>query len=140
MVDRHVTVVTGVIGDDIHVIGVRILEHALRAAGFNVVALGAQVSAEEFIQAAVETAARAILVSSLSGHAEHFLHDFRARCDEAGLGGIVLFVGGFLGVGRQDWAEVEARFKGFGFNGVYAPGTPPEQAVADLAAACPGSR
>ncbi|MBI2526628.1 MAG: methylaspartate mutase subunit S [Candidatus Rokubacteria bacterium] len=128
------TVITGVVGDDIHVIGIRVLEHALRNAGFTVVSLGAQVAPEEFIQAAVETAAGAILVSSLSGHAELFLRDFRAKCDEAGLDGIKLYVGGFLGVGRQKWDEVEAKYRGFGFDRVYAPGTPPERAIADLRA------
>ncbi|MBI3969104.1 MAG: methylaspartate mutase subunit S [Chloroflexi bacterium] len=128
------TVVTGVVGDDIHVIGIRVLEHALRGAGFKVAALGAQALPEEFIRAAIETAACAIFVSSLSGHAELFLRDFRAKCDEAGLQGVLLYVGGFLGVGRQNWEEVEQKFKGYGFDRVYPPKTAPEQAIADLQA------
>ena len=64
------TVVTGVIGDDVHVVGVRILEYALGQAGFKVVPLGSQVSQKEFVGGAIETNADAILISSLSGHAE----------------------------------------------------------------------
>ena len=63
------TLVTGVIGEDVHIIGIRIVEHALRRAGFKIVALGAQVSQEEFVEAAIETNADAILISSLGGHA-----------------------------------------------------------------------
>ena len=62
------TLVTGVIGEDVHIVGIRILEHALRNEGYTVAALGAQTSQEEFINAARETNADAILVSSLSGH------------------------------------------------------------------------
>jgi methylaspartate mutase sigma subunit len=61
------TLVTGVIGEDVHIMGIRIVEHALRDAGFRIVSLGAQVSQEQYIEAAVETNADAILVSSLGG-------------------------------------------------------------------------
>jgi methylaspartate mutase sigma subunit len=61
------TLVTGVIGEDVHIMGIRIVEHALRDAGFKIVSLGAQVSQEQYIEAAVETNADAILVSSLGG-------------------------------------------------------------------------
>jgi methylaspartate mutase sigma subunit len=49
------TLVTGVIGDDVHVVGIRLLDHALKHAGFKVEALGVQISQEEFINAAIET-------------------------------------------------------------------------------------
>ena len=51
------TLVTGVIGDDVHVTGIRILEYALREAGFKIVSLGIQVSQVEFVHAALETKA-----------------------------------------------------------------------------------
>ena len=38
------TVVLGVIGEDVHIVGARILEYALSDYGFKVVSLGAQVS------------------------------------------------------------------------------------------------
>lgn len=127
------TLVMGVIGMDVHAVGNKILEKAFAEAGFNVVNLGVMVSQEEFIQAAIETAADAILVSSLYGHAELDCRGLRAKCMEAGIGTIPLYVGGNLVVGKADFAEVEQIFKKMGFNRVYPPGTMPETAIADLA-------
>lgn len=64
------TIVTGVIGADVHAVGNKILTYALEQAGFNVVNLGVMVAQEEYIEAAIETKADAILVSSLYGHGE----------------------------------------------------------------------
>ena len=55
------TVVIGVIGADVHAVGNRIIEYALSQAGFNVVNLGVMVSQKEFVDAAIETNAKAIL-------------------------------------------------------------------------------
>ncbi|MGE5528363.1 MAG: methylaspartate mutase subunit S [Patescibacteria group bacterium] len=128
------TVVLGVIGADVHAIGNRILEYALREAGFNPVNLGVLASQEEFVHAAVETGARAIWVSSLYGHGELDCLGFRDKLIEAGLGGILLYIGGYLVVGRSDWPSVETRFKAMGFDRVYPPGTLPGAAIADLRA------
>ena len=59
------TIITGTIGVDAHVIGTKVLSRALRDAGFNVVELGALTPPEEFIKAAQETDADAMLISSL---------------------------------------------------------------------------
>ena len=126
------TVVTGVIGEDVHIVGIRIIEHALNDYGFKVHSLGAQVSQEEFINAALETDADAILVSSFSGHAEILVRSFREKCMEAGLGDIILYIGGSLLISEERWDEVEKKFKGLGFNRVYPPGTSPTKAVQDL--------
>lgn len=126
------TVVTGVIGDDVHVVGVRILEYALGEAGFKVVPLGSQVSQKEFVDAAVETAADAILISSLNGHAAHLVPGLREKCVEAGLKDIVIYVGGYLLVGEMQWEEVEKQFKSMGIDRVYPPSTSPALAIKDL--------
>ena len=47
------TIVTGVIGADVHAVGNKILTYALEQAGFNVVNLGVMVSQEEYIEAAI---------------------------------------------------------------------------------------
>jgi methylaspartate mutase sigma subunit len=125
-------VVIGVIGEDVHVVGIRILEHALKDAGFTVVSLGAQVSQEEYINAAVETNADAIFVSSFSGHAESLAQSFRDKCIEAGLNSIMLYIGGYLAIAEKAWPEVESRFKAMGFTRVYPPGSSATQAVEDL--------
>ncbi len=126
------TVVTGVIGEDVHVVGIRILEYALGEAGFRVVPLGSQVSQKEFIGGAIEANADAILVSSLSGHAEALVPGLREKCVEAGIGDILLYVGGYLLVGEMAWDEVEKKFKAMGIDRVYPPATSPALAIADL--------
>jgi methylaspartate mutase sigma subunit len=125
-------IVTGVIGVDVHIMGLRIIEHALRRNGFNVHSLGVQVSQEEFIAAAVETNAAAILISSLGGQAEIDCRGFREKCQEAGIGKVVLYVGGNLMVGEHPWEEVHRYFKGLGFDRIYSQNTLPNQVIADL--------
>lgn len=126
------TLVMGVIGADVHAVGNKILEYAFKESGFNVVNLGVMVSQEEFIKAAIETDADAILVSSLYGHGALDCRGLRDKCDEAGLCGIPLYVGGNLVVGKSQFCEVEEKFKSMGFHRVYEPGTAPETAIADL--------
>jgi methylaspartate mutase sigma subunit len=126
------TLVTGVIGDDVHVTGIRILEHALERAGFKVVRLGVQVSQGEFVNAAVETKADAILVSSLSGHAKILVSGLKDKCVEAGLTNIRLYLGGQLVIGETSWEDQEGMFRDMGFDRVYPPNTVPEQVIADL--------
>lgn len=126
------TVVTGVIGEDVHIVGIRIVEHALNDVGFKVHSLGAQVSQEEFINAALETDADAILVSSFSGHAEFLVRSFKEKCLEAGLKDTILYIGGSLMLSEERWEDVEGRFKNLGFARVYPPGASPAQAIADL--------
>ncbi|MGL4607278.1 MAG: methylaspartate mutase subunit S [Eubacteriaceae bacterium] len=124
--------VLGVIGADVHAVGNKILYHAFTGAGFEVVNLGVMVSQEEFIAAAVETNADAIIVSSLYGHGEIDCRGLREKCDEAGLKNIILYVGGNIVVGKQPFGEVEARFKSMGYNKVFGPGTTPEVAIEEL--------
>lgn len=126
------TLVIGVIGSDVHAVGNKILEYAFKEAGFNVVNLGVMVSQEEYIEAAIETAAHVILVSSLYGHGEIDCRGLREKCDEAGLESIPLYIGGNLVVGKQPFEEVERKFKDMGFNRVYPPGTLPESVFGDL--------
>ncbi len=128
------TLVLGVIGADIHNIGITILASALRAAGFNVVSLGILVSQEEFVKAAVETAADAILVSSLCGHGELDCPGLREKCTEAGIENILLYVGGNVVVGKQDWEPVAAKFAVMGYDCAYPPGTSPQRVIDDLTA------
>ena len=127
-------VITGTVGVDAHVIGTKIISRALRDSGFKVVELGAQTPPEEFIMAAQETAADAMLISSLYGMGELDLEGFRDKCTEAGLEGILLYVGGILGVSRHDFAEDEAKFKGMGFDRVYPPEADIRAAIEDLKA------
>ena len=138
------TIVTGVIGADTHIVGNRILSMALEKAGFKVVALGALTPAPEFVKAAVETAADAILVSSLYGQGELDCRGFRDLCVEAGLEDILVYVGGNLIVGKHPWPVVEKIFLDMGFDRAAAPGTRVETVIdwlrQDFAARAQGLR
>ncbi len=126
------TLVLGVIGADCHAVGNKILDYALTEAGFNVINIGVLSPQEDFINAAVETNADAIIVSSLYGHGEIDCRGLREKCDEAGLKGILMYVGGNIVVGKQDWNDVHGRFMAMGFDRVYPPGTTLETTIHDL--------
>lgn len=130
--ENKVKVILGVIGADCHAVGNKILNHALTAAGFEVANLGVLVPQEDFVNAAIETDAKAILVASLYGHGEIDCRGLRDRCREAGIGDILLYVGGNLVVGKTDFTEVEKKFVNMGYDRIYAPGTLPDQVTADL--------
>jgi methylaspartate mutase sigma subunit len=121
-------VIIGVIGDDIHVVGNRIMQLALEESGFQVYNLRTRNRPEHFCQAALETNAHAVFVSSLNGEGEYWCSDFRRRFDEAGLRRILLYVV----VGNRPAAEVETVFKQFGFNRVYHHKPDISLAIADL--------
>ena len=129
---KQLTLILGVIGADVHAVGNRILEYAFTEAGFKVVNIGVMASQEEFINAAVETNADAILVSSLYGHGEIDCRGLREKAIESGIGQIKMYVGGNLVVGKQDWQEVEKRFINMGFDRAYPPGTMPQEAIDDI--------
>lgn len=116
------TIVIGVIGADVHAVGNKIIEYTLTEAGYNVVNIGVLSSQEDFINAAIETDADMILVSSLYGHGEIDCRGMRDKCIESGLNDVILYVGGNIVVGKQDFSSVEKRFLEMGFNRVFPPG------------------
>jgi methylaspartate mutase S subunit len=126
------TVITGTVGMDAHCIGTKVLSRAFRDAGFNVIELGMQTQPKEFIKVAQETDADAILMSSLYGMAELDLRGFKEQCLEAGLGNVLLYIGGLLGVSRHDFAEDEVKFRKLGFDRVYPPEADLNSAIEDL--------
>ena len=126
------TVITGTVGEDAHVIGTKILSSALRDAGFNVIELGILTPPEEFITAALENKADAILMSSLYGMGEHDVQGFKEGCNKAGLQDLILYIGGNLGVGKHEFKDDEVKFKKLGFDRVYPPASEVKTAIADL--------
>ncbi|MFT3821178.1 MAG: methylaspartate mutase subunit S [Rubrivivax sp.] len=132
-VDTRPVVLLGVL-KDIHNLGVLILKHALDRGGFHVVNAGAMLSQAELVNAALETHARAVLVSSSYGMAALDAEGLRGRCQEAGLGELLLYIGGNLSVSRQNrcWEDIEAEFKALGFDRIYRQDVLPAQVVADL--------
>jgi len=112
-------VVIGTIGSDAHMIGGWVLQKAFKDAGFTVAFLGAVVPQQEFINAAIEIDADAILVSSMYGMGLLDCEGLRQKCIEAGLKDIILYVGGTVAAPlelEKNWPEIERRFKDIGFN------------------------
>ena len=132
MENKKKVLVIGVIGADVHAVGNKILYHAFTEAGFEVVNLGVMVSQEEYISAAIESGADAIVVSSLYGQGELDCRGMREKCNEAGLVGIPLVVGGNIVIGKQSFEDVERRFKDMGFDRAVPPGTAPETTIQAL--------
>ena len=71
-------------------------------------------------------------MSSLYGMAEMDLQGFGDKCNEAGIGDVLLYIGGILGVGTRDFREDEATFKKLGFDRVYPPETDIKECIKDL--------
>jgi len=131
---ERIKVITGTIGDDIHSFGIKVINHALEGAGYQVVSLGIQTPQDDFVKAALEADARAILVSSMSGHARLLCAGLRERCIEAGLAKIVLYVGGTLSTGDTPWPELEQEFLAMGYTRVFPATTLPGQVIDALRA------
>ncbi len=112
-------IVLGVIGADCHSVGNKILDAFFTEAGFHVVNLGVMVSQEEFLDAAVESDAAAILVSSLYGHGLIDCEGLRQKAVERGLEKVLLYAGGNLVVGKTPFDDVERKFKAMGFDRVF---------------------
>jgi len=111
--------VIGVIGDDIHIVGNRIMHLALEESGCRVFNLRTRNRPEHFVQAALEVNAHAVFVSSLNGEGEHWCADFRRPFAALGLGHVLLYVGGNVVVGSRPEPEVVSLFKSYGFDRVY---------------------
>ena len=125
-------IVIGVIGDDIHIVGNRIMQLALEESGCQVFNLRTRNRPEHFCQAALEVNADAVFVSSLNGEGEYWCADFRQRLQAMGLGQVLLYVGGNVVVGIRPEAEVVALFKSYGFDRVYHQRPDIGAAIVDL--------
>ena len=125
-------IVIGVIGDDIHIVGNRIIHLALEESGFRVFNLRTRVRPEQFCQAALEVNADAVFVSSLNGEGEYWCSDIRGLFQKAGLSHTLLYVGGNVVVGKRSKEDVERLFKQFGFDRVYHQAPDISGAIADL--------
>ena len=115
------TIILGVIGADCHSVGNKILELFFTSEGFKVVNLGVMVSQQEFVDTAIETNAKAILVSSLYGHGEIDCQGLRELFIEKDVDPIILYAGGNLVVGKTPFSVVEEKFKKMGFDRVFPP-------------------
>lgn len=130
---KRPNLVAGTIGQDCHIVGIWIINQALKRAGFNVHYLGGVVSQEEFIEAAIETNAKAILVSSSYGMARLDCEGMREKCIESGLKDIIIYVGGGLVPDPEEWPQTRELFeKNIGFNRAFPPETKPSEVIEAL--------
>jgi methylaspartate mutase S subunit len=93
------------------------------------VELGILTPPEEFIKAALDNKADAILMSSLYGMGENDVQGFKENCIKAGLNDVILHR-------RKSRVKLtsddEVKFKKLGFDRVYPPASDVKAAIADL--------
>lgn len=110
-------VVTGVVGNDIHVVANRLIDLSLQARGYEVFNLGVNTHLEEFFDAAVETGAEVLLISSLNGEAEGWGREVKLlKSKYKNLNDLVMMIGGNLVVGSGNTEDIVARYKKYGFD------------------------
>ena len=110
-------VVTGVVGNDIHVVANRLIDLSLRARGFEVFNLGVNTYLEEFFDAAVETGAEILLISSLNGEAEGWGREVKPlKAKYKNIDDLIMMIGGNLVVGAGKAEDIVPRYKKYGFD------------------------
>ncbi len=112
-------VVTGVVGNDIHVVANRLIDISLSERGFEVFNLGVNTYLEEFMDAVIETDADVLLISSLNGEAEGWCRDLKILKSQYDFEDVTFMIGGNLGVGEMDPEELIPKFQGYGFDLVF---------------------
>ena len=113
-------VVTGVVGNDIHVVANRLIDISLQARGFEVFNLGVNTYLEEFIDAVIETNADVLLISSRNGEAEGWCRELGIlKSKYKNLKDVVFMIGGNLAVGEGDTSVLVPKFKNYGFDLVF---------------------
>jgi len=112
-------IVTGVVGNDIHVVANRLIDISLQSRGYEVFNLGVNTYLEEFIDAVVETNADVLLISSLNGEAEGWCRDLTFMKQKYDLSKVVFVIGGNLSVGEASTDEIVPKYKEYGFDLVF---------------------
>jgi methylaspartate mutase sigma subunit len=114
---KYMKVVTGVVGNDIHVVANRLIDLSLQARGYEVFNLGVNTYLEEFFDAVIETGAEVLLISSLNGEAEGWGREVpRLKAKYKKLDDVIMMIGGNLVVGSGNAEDIVPRYKGYGFD------------------------
>lgn len=112
-------VITGVVGNDVHVVANRLIDISLNQRGFEVFNLGVNTYLEEFIDATIETDADIVLISSLNGEAEGWSRDLPILKSKHDLKDVTFVIGGNLAVGEVDSDVLIPKYKAYGFDLVF---------------------
>ena len=114
-------VLLGALGDDIHIVGIKLIQQTLVDSGYHVTFMGIQNGLEQFFEQAADH--EIILVSSLNGHSYLYLQEFerfkqvyseRYHGEEK-----LWYLGGNIAM-SEDPVEVERRYIKSGFTRVFA--------------------
>ena len=112
-------VITGVVGNDVHVVANRLIDISLNQRGFEVFNLGVNTFLEEFIDAVIETDADIVLISSLNGEAEGWSRDLPLLKSKYKLKDVTFVIGGNLAVGTLSSDIIIPKYKAYGFDLVF---------------------
>ena len=107
------TILLGGVGGDSHSVGLTILRQSLSAHGYQVRYLGTQNTVSDFFRMA--GMANLVMISSMDGHARHYLREFPVLKREFETNGTLWYLGGNLGSNtgsERDYLEM-------GFNRVF---------------------
>jgi len=103
-------IVTGVIGNDIHVVANRLMDLSLNARGYEVFNLGVNTYLDE-------TGAEILLISSLNGEAEGWSREVKLlKSKYKSLDKLIMMIGGNLTVGSGNSEDIVPRYKDYGFD------------------------
>jgi methylmalonyl-CoA mutase C-terminal domain/subunit len=117
MPTRTIRVVVAKVGLDGHDVGARVVARGLRDAGMEVIYTGLRRTPEQVVAAALQEDCDVIGISILSGAHVPLVRRVHALMGEAGLGDVLLLVGGVI-----PEADV-ARLREIGVDAVFHPAT-----------------
>ena len=119
--ERRIRVLVAKAGLDGHQAGIRLVAQTLRDAGMEVIYLGHYNTVEQIVQAALEEQVDVVGLSSLCGAHMDVVPKVTAKLREAGLGEVLVIVGGVIP--NKDIPALTAA----GVTRVFKGGTPLEQ-------------
>ena len=115
---KQTRVLIGKPGLDGHDKGAKVICHALREAGMEIIYSGLHCTIDEIVSSAVEEDVDAIGLSILSGAHLHYAEKLIAALQKAGASDIITFVGGVIPERDID------KLKELGINGIFPGGSP----------------
>jgi methylmalonyl-CoA mutase C-terminal domain/subunit len=123
MTEGKIRVLAAKPGLDGHDRGIKVVCHALRDSGMEVIYTGLRQTPEQIVQAAVQEGVDVIGMGVLSGAHNYLFPRVMELLREAGVGDIVVIGGGIIP------QEDIPRLKDVGIKAIFGPGTPTREVV-----------